>query len=154
MFVAHSFGGVLVKRALCMARESDKYERRSIFSSTKALIFLGTPHHGTGSAWFADIFAKLCNIMLGSQNEPRITQVSLARTTASILTVQRAFEATLHEKGVQINITSFYEELPVPGVGLVRLCFTSLCTNMSDIFPGGHKKVGEAQWVSIFPSSR
>ena len=104
-----------------MARESDEYERRSIFSSAKALVFLGTPHHAHESTSFADIFVKLSNIMRGKLNESFISQVSLARTTASILSVEKAFEEALQEKGFQINITSFYEELPVPGVGLVRL---------------------------------
>jgi len=58
----------------------------------------------------------------------------LARTTASIVSVQKGFEEVLQERDVQINITSFYEELPVPGIGLVRLHLISSCVNVPDIF--------------------
>jgi tetratricopeptide (TPR) repeat protein len=49
VFVCHGFGGILVKRALAFSstRRAHAVEHlRSIFMSTHAIIFLGTPHNG------------------------------------------------------------------------------------------------------------
>jgi hypothetical protein len=49
IFICHGFGGILVKRALALSnsRTSSKVEHlRSIFRSTVALLFMGTPHNG------------------------------------------------------------------------------------------------------------
>lgn len=49
IFVCHGFGGLLVKRALAFSstRRAHAVEHlRSVFTSTCAIIFLGTPHNG------------------------------------------------------------------------------------------------------------
>jgi hypothetical protein len=49
IFICHGFGGILVKRALVYSStsRSKKVEhRRSIYISTYAILFLGTPHDG------------------------------------------------------------------------------------------------------------
>ena len=49
VFVCHGFGGILLKRALALAHASTApavEHRRSIYISTYAIIFLGTPHAG------------------------------------------------------------------------------------------------------------
>ncbi|KAK4139396.1 uncharacterized protein C8A04DRAFT_33147 [Dichotomopilus funicola] len=53
IWVAHSLGGVLAKRALLYSHEvltARMAEYRSIFISTYAMIFLGTPHDGSDLA--------------------------------------------------------------------------------------------------------
>lgn len=53
IFVAHSLGGILVKRALQMSeqyRGKNTEDLRSIFVSTYGLMFLGTPHNGADPA--------------------------------------------------------------------------------------------------------
>ncbi|PKK51844.1 hypothetical protein CI102_5881 [Trichoderma harzianum] len=50
IWVAHSFGGILVKRALLYSndlRATDHGDLRSIYVSTYGIIFLGTPHAGS-----------------------------------------------------------------------------------------------------------
>jgi hypothetical protein len=52
IFICHGLGGILVKRALVSSNTSKSKQvehRRSIFTSTYAILFLGTPHHGLGS---------------------------------------------------------------------------------------------------------
>ncbi|KAK2034338.1 lipa and NB-ARC domain-containing protein [Colletotrichum zoysiae] len=55
IFVAHSLGGLLVKRALLYSndvRDKNQEDVRSIFISTYGIIFLGTPHTGSDiAAW-------------------------------------------------------------------------------------------------------
>ena len=53
VFICHGLGGILVKRALAFSNTSRAKQvehRRSIFTSTYAIMFLGTPHHGMESA--------------------------------------------------------------------------------------------------------
>jgi primosomal protein N' len=49
IFICHGFGGILLKRALVFssASQGDQVQhRRSIYVSTHAIIFMGTPHNG------------------------------------------------------------------------------------------------------------
>jgi hypothetical protein len=49
IFICHGFGGILVKRALVLSSTSkakNVEHRRSIYISTYAIIFMGTPHAG------------------------------------------------------------------------------------------------------------
>ncbi|CZR59520.1 uncharacterized protein PAC_09412 [Phialocephala subalpina] len=47
IFIGHSLGGLLIKQALVNAWANEKY--RGIQSSTRGLMFFGTPHAGPGS---------------------------------------------------------------------------------------------------------
>jgi len=56
LFVAHSLGGILVKRALLYShdvRAAHHEEYRSIYVSTYGIIFLATPHTGSSMASWA-----------------------------------------------------------------------------------------------------
>lgn len=46
IFVAHSLGGIIVKAMLLRANESEGGRDKDIYLSTKAILFLGTPHRG------------------------------------------------------------------------------------------------------------
>jgi hypothetical protein len=49
IFICHGLGGIIVKRALAFSntsRAKQVQHRRSIFTSTFAILFLGTPHDG------------------------------------------------------------------------------------------------------------
>ena len=55
IWIAHSFGGILLKRALLYSNDVNDVNQehlRSIYISTYGIIFLGTPHTGSGlAAW-------------------------------------------------------------------------------------------------------
>ncbi len=84
------------------------------------IVFLGTPYHGSGLAQWANMLAK--SIGLLKQTNPNILQVLqddsevLARIQDSFHTMVRA----RNQDGMQpIEITCFFEELPLPGIGSV-----------------------------------
>lgn len=55
IFICHGLGGIIVKRALAFSNTSTAKQvehRRSIFTSTYTIIFLGTPHFGMEPAVF------------------------------------------------------------------------------------------------------
>ncbi|OTA62400.1 hypothetical protein K449DRAFT_52541 [Hypoxylon sp. EC38] len=49
VFIAHSFGGLLLKKALIFAKARSK----DVAAMTKGIIFLGVPHQGSNAAIFA-----------------------------------------------------------------------------------------------------
>lgn len=62
IWVAHSLGGILLKRALLYSsdiRVANHEDFRSVFVSTYGIVFLGTPHTGSGLASWARILQKM-----------------------------------------------------------------------------------------------
>lgn len=67
IFVAHSLGGILIKRALEMSeqyRGQSTEDLRSIFVSTYGLMFLGTPHNGADPAKWGMILQGMVNALV------------------------------------------------------------------------------------------
>lgn len=56
VFIAHSLGGILVKLILRNASESNDEKYKNIVSSTKLVMFIGTPHKGIEFLNFKKIF--------------------------------------------------------------------------------------------------
>lgn len=83
-------------------------------------MFLGTPHSGSGFAPAAAALAKWIGLL--KQTNPDIVRVLktdsevLARIQAGFLSLVRSREKHPHQA---IDITCFYEELPLKGVGEV-----------------------------------
>ncbi|KAI9747577.1 MAG: hypothetical protein M4579_007436, partial [Chaenotheca gracillima] len=67
VFVCHGMGGIVVKKALIIARnESSLYPHFN--ASVSGVLFLGTPHQGLPSATYASILSQIANVfMIGSQ---------------------------------------------------------------------------------------
>ncbi|PLB52856.1 lipa and NB-ARC domain protein [Aspergillus steynii IBT 23096] len=67
IFVCHSLGGLVVKRALIYSRNlsNEKTEHlRSIFVSTYGILFLGTPHNGSDIAKWGLLLQNICSAVL------------------------------------------------------------------------------------------
>ncbi|KAK3899668.1 protein SERAC1 [Staphylotrichum tortipilum] len=67
IWVAHSLGGLLTKRALLHAYDiQDPHldHQRSIYVSTYGIIFLGTPHNGSNIAAWGGAAQKITNIFI------------------------------------------------------------------------------------------
>ncbi|KIW67282.1 hypothetical protein PV04_06547 [Phialophora macrospora] len=62
IFIAHSLGGIVVKRALVEAKLDDKYA--SIRKATFGLVFFATPHHGGNFANLGDVAANIARYVL------------------------------------------------------------------------------------------
>ncbi|KAE8351720.1 catalytic protein [Aspergillus coremiiformis] len=67
IFVCHSLGGLVVKRALiyCNSVSDEKIQHlRSIYVSTYGILFLGTPHNGSDIAKWGLLLQNICSAVL------------------------------------------------------------------------------------------
>lgn len=67
IFIAHSLGGLVVKRALIYSSEirGTKTEHlRGIFVSTYGILFLGTPHKGSDLAKWGSRLERICSAVM------------------------------------------------------------------------------------------
>ena len=67
IWVVHSLGGILVKRALELSSDTKSTKAdhiRSIFVSTYGIIFLGTPHNGSDSAKWGLILQNMASVLI------------------------------------------------------------------------------------------
>ncbi len=102
------------------ARQRPEKHLQSILHSTCGIIFLGTPHHGAGLAKWAEMLAK--SIGLLKQTNPQILAV-LESDSEVLARIQDSFHTMIRSQnkdGLQpIEITCFFEELPLLGIGVV-----------------------------------
>ncbi|KAI1382090.1 hypothetical protein F4677DRAFT_14854 [Hypoxylon crocopeplum] len=99
IFICHSLGGLVVKRALAYSksRSSDKIAHlQTIFTCTHAIMFFGTPHHGSSKA----------NLLLTLQ---KLASLTMPRRVGRM---ERGLVAALEEESETLeNITDFFVPL-------------------------------------------
>ncbi|MCJ1332360.1 hypothetical protein MMC10_009052 [Thelotrema lepadinum] len=100
VFIAHSMGGLVIKRAYILARQIDEFE--SIGTRVKAIFFLATPHRGSD---LAQTLSRILSITSGAR--PFVTD--LQRNSLATQSINDEFPQ--HCMGLQIY--SFYETTPV-----------------------------------------
>ncbi|KAK4446131.1 ribonuclease-like protein p/mrp subunit [Podospora aff. communis PSN243] len=86
IFVCHSLGGIIVKRALVYSasRTAQKIEHlRSVFVSTYGVLFMATPHDGTDKAKLASFAQKLVDSCLPNKLVDTSPQLVDALATGS-----------------------------------------------------------------------
>jgi hypothetical protein len=109
------------------SRNSADKHLQNILECTRGIIFLGTPHSGSGFARWAELLAKSLGLL--KQTNPQILEVLkadsevLARIQTEFHTMTRA---RANNRDRPIAITCFFEELPLPGVGEVSAAILAL----------------------------
>ncbi|KXX75211.1 Kinesin light chain [Madurella mycetomatis] len=106
--------------ALARSRERPDLHLQRIATSTRGIAFLGTPHHGAGLAQWAELLSRILGLIKATNTEI----VAVLRRESEILSrIQESFHAMViarNREGMQpIEISCFYEELPLPGIGQV-----------------------------------
>lgn len=119
IFVAHSLGGLVCKEAILLSRNHPESHLRGIFEFIKGIAFMGTPHRGS---WMAD-WAKIPASALGIVGFTNKRLLEILETDSQLLeSIQVRFLSTireLREAGRRLEITCFFEELPLPVIGKV-----------------------------------
>ncbi|KAL8721859.1 MAG: hypothetical protein Q9225_001536 [Loekoesia sp. 1 TL-2023] len=110
--MAHSLGGIVVKKALVDSEvDRDPINRRMI-ERTRYILFLGTPHRGASVADWGTILANLATVTLQDVDKNVLRALS---TNSEILeNIQRAFRRILDDQKVRIH--SFQEERGLSGM--------------------------------------
>jgi protein SERAC1 len=120
IFVAHSFGGLVCKRAVLSAQTQRRPDLRAIYRATKGIVFLGTPHQGSST-----LARRLVPLLLSSspslRNKPL---VHVLHPNDSLLqALHTDFMNMLHacpaNEGRELQVSCFFEELPMPILGKV-----------------------------------
>ena len=119
IFVTHSLGGLVCKKAILLSRNNPEAHLRDIFACTNGIVFMGTPHKG---AWMAG-WAKIQAEALGLVKSTNKSLLKILETDDQLLeAIQVDFWSMireLRESGRRIEVTCFFEELPLPVVGKV-----------------------------------
>lgn len=117
IFVCHSLGGLVCKDATLLSRNHPEFHLRDIFDSTKGIAFLGTPHKGPWMARWAKLEASACGTFI-STNKSLLD--ILGSNSDSLQSIQDRFLAMVQEmkeSGRSLEVTCFFEELPMPFIG-------------------------------------
>lgn len=117
IFVAHSLGGLVCKRAILNSRNSPEVHLRNIFDSFQGIVFMGTPHTG---AWMAE-WAHIPASALGLVKSTNVMLLSVLRRDDQFLEVIQTdflkMVRELREAYRDIKVVCFFEELPLPIFG-------------------------------------
>ncbi|KAK1730086.1 uncharacterized protein BDZ83DRAFT_567017, partial [Colletotrichum acutatum] len=130
IFVCHSLGGLVCQAVRALARAYTREHLKEVLEATRGILFLGTPHHGSALAVWAERLGKSVGVLKQTNTEI----LGVLRPESEVLAeIQDNFHNMTQsqtQEGVgTIQITCFYEELPLPGIGLV-------VPQHSAIFPG------------------
>jgi hypothetical protein len=87
----------------------------NIFSASRGIIFLGTPHRGSDSASLSKVVASVAQLALPNSNVDLIR--SLEKDSQILDRIRDGFSRILDKRS--LTIWSFIEELPIRGVGKV-----------------------------------
>ncbi|KAK9429092.1 bulb-type lectin domain-containing protein [Lipomyces doorenjongii] len=119
VFVAHSLGGLVCKRAILSSRNDPEVHLQSVFECIKGIIFMGTPHRGS---WMAD-WAKISSSALGLLKSTNTSLLSILQTNNELLqSVQGDFWKMIRgqrENGRRLEVTCFFEQKALSVVGKV-----------------------------------
>ncbi|KAF5508836.1 NACHT, LRR and PYD domains-containing protein 10 [Colletotrichum fructicola] len=112
IFIGHSFGGIVIKQALCVMGLSS-----STLEDTCGIIFLGTPHQGSSLSIAASLLGKL-TALLGSNTALLLTLQSNHNQLSDLEDDFRRIAADKH-------ITSLYETKPMFFLGFSIGCIVN-----------------------------
>lgn len=118
IFLAHSLGGLVVKRALIASQASNdpKVKRlRQIYTSTFGILFLGTPHKGASIQVWDSYLKLLCYSLVPKRtldSQPQLVD-ALQTNSDTLLTIDRDFMSQI----TRYSIGFYHEGKPTDFAG-------------------------------------
>ena len=117
IFVAHSLGGLVTEQALFHSKNSAEKHLNQIERCTTGIVFLGVPHCGSDLEAWATVGRRMVSIL--TQTNKDIVNV-LNPDSELLHMVENNFHTILRQrKNDPIELTCFFEELAVKGIGEV-----------------------------------
>lgn len=105
-FIAHSIGGLVVKKALLIASQDEKY-RNDILYNCHGVSFFATPHRGSSYMSMYNLSESIQLLLHLQRPLPRSLAYSLRVGSKSLLDMHEAFTNIANE----MRIWSFYETI-------------------------------------------
>ncbi|KAL8846162.1 MAG: hypothetical protein Q9221_008730 [Calogaya cf. arnoldii] len=104
IFIAHSLGGIVVKKAIIRAHERSQHYG-ALLQSTHGIVFMGVPHRGADSARWASLVANILQVgQLGWGTNTNFVE-ALKRNSPIFSDISRQFV----ERAEQLTIRTFFE---------------------------------------------
>ncbi|KAI1405921.1 hypothetical protein F4819DRAFT_320439 [Hypoxylon fuscum] len=113
LFLCHSLGGIVFKKALIRARERDRYEE--LLRMVRGVAFFGTPHQGSKTANWGTIIANILNAASFELNMNTTLINNLEKQSGVLFEISESFV----DRGKGLKITSFYETRKLGGTNFV-----------------------------------
>jgi len=140
IFVAHSLGGLVVKRALIYSSEiRGNYTEhlRSVFVSTYGILFLGTPHKGSDIAEWGSRLEWICGAVMPKKfvdTQPQLVE-ALKKDNETLQNIDRQFIQLTS----RFHIYFFHESKPTNLKGTLRFIVDeeSASPNIQDVERAG-----------------
>ncbi|TVY85021.1 Protein SERAC1 [Lachnellula suecica] len=107
IFVCYSMGGIVVKKALVIAC-LDHSDYGEIHKAVKGIMFMATPHRGSGLAQFPDILAKITR--LATKISGNSLRTDLLRNLGSDAKVLSEISTDFRNQYNGVEIATFYEQ--------------------------------------------
>ena len=106
VFICHSLGGIIVKKALVLAHESSFVaDFKDILDNTKAMAFLSVPHRGSDAAWWGDLGANILkSASMGIWTNRRLIK-DLKKQSPALMDISKQFVP----RSQSLTIYAFYE---------------------------------------------
>jgi triacylglycerol esterase/lipase EstA (alpha/beta hydrolase family) len=113
VFVCHSLGGIVVKKALVLANErSSDVGFKDILDNTRAIAFLAVPHRGSATADWMQILAYTLKAgSLGTTTNKAVLE-GLRKNSPMLRDISKQFV----ERGKDLQIYTFYELEKIAGM--------------------------------------
>jgi hypothetical protein len=117
IFICHSLGGIVLKKALILAHErSERYS--SISKDTFGVIFMGTPHRGSDAAFWGKFFGSIADVLTLGSIRTQLLQ-DLQPKSSCLGNICSQFV----ERAQSLRIFTIYERLRIKGMpALVTSC--------------------------------
>ncbi|KAL9023532.1 MAG: hypothetical protein Q9196_007145, partial [Gyalolechia fulgens] len=104
IFVAHSLGGIVVKKAIIRAHERSQHYG-ALLQSIHGIVFMGVPHRGADSARWASLVANILQVgQLGLGTNTNFVE-ALKRNSPTFSDISRQFV----ERATLLTIRTFFE---------------------------------------------
>lgn len=117
VWVSHSLGGIVVKKAIINAYISGDYYE-SIHNATRGVVFFGTPHRGGNLATLGDLMARICRVVSGDVRN----NIMEALRTDSMFAGDINKDFARRAMALELRVLNFIENLPITRhAGLVSM---------------------------------
>ena len=119
VFICHSLGGIIVKKAMVLAHErSTEPDFKDILDNTKAMAFLSVPHKGSDIAWWGNFAANILNSASMGTSTSRKLIKDLKKHSPALMDISKQFVP----RSQGLTVYAFYERRKT-GPILVGTCF-------------------------------